>query len=151
MTHFLERLEYDRWKYDRWMEIRLLSEADTPAWRALRLEALQGEPFAFGSAAEDFQALGPEGAAARFRSLLSQGFLVGAFAGGGLGGMAAFHREQGTKERHKGSIYSVYVRPALRGKGIGRAMLACLADKAREDPSLEQISLAVATSRERRQ
>jgi ribosomal protein S18 acetylase RimI-like enzyme len=50
------------------------------------------------------------------------------------------------KERHKGNIYGFYVRQAQRGRKTGRALLGELLRIASENPSLEQISLAVATS-----
>jgi ribosomal protein S18 acetylase RimI-like enzyme len=73
-------------------------------------------------------------------------FNLGAFEDGYLAGTATFIRETGLKERHKGRIYGVYVSPAERGKGIGRALLADLLETARQDSPLEQILLAVATS-----
>ena len=49
------------------------------------------------------------------------------------------------KERHKASIYGVYVAPRFRGKGLGRALLATLLDAARQHESLEQILISVTT------
>ena len=54
----------------------------------------------------------------------------------------------GLKERHKGHIYAVYVAPAQRGKGAGRALIGAVLEKAKQDLSLEQILLAVATSQD---
>jgi ribosomal protein S18 acetylase RimI-like enzyme len=49
------------------------------------------------------------------------------------------------KQQHKGRIFGVYVAAAARGKGMGRALVMALVERARQDPSLEQILLAVAT------
>lgn len=70
---------------------------------------------------------------------------MGAFEDGSLIGMATFIRETGLKERHKGHIYGVYVGLAHRRKGVGQALLAALLERAKRDPSLEQILLAVGT------
>src|SRR5262249_17922329 len=56
-----------------------------------------------------------------------------------------FIRDSGLKDRHKGRIYGVYVTAAERGKGVGRALIAAVIERAAQDPSLEQILLAVAT------
>ena len=49
------------------------------------------------------------------------------------------------KERHKGRIYGVYVNSTQRHKGVGRALIATLLELAKQDASLEQILLSVAT------
>ena len=48
------------------------------------------------------------------------------------------------KDRHKGRIYGVYVTAAERRKGVARALLTTLLDRAKQTASLEQILLAVA-------
>jgi ribosomal protein S18 acetylase RimI-like enzyme len=73
---------------------------------------------------------------------------LGAFDRDILVGTATFKREPGLKERHKGRIYGVYVTPAQRRKGVGRALITTLLEKAKEDRSLEQILLAVTTCQE---
>ncbi len=57
-------------------------------------------------------------------------------------------RDTGLKEKHKGRIYGVYITQMERGNGVGRALISSLLDIAKEDPSLEQILLAVATCQE---
>ncbi len=129
------------------MEIRPLTEADAEAWRELRLRMLREHPDAFGSSYEENVVRPLESFAQRLREAHNppDRFILGAFEEGKLVGSAGLQREEGAKDRHKADIFSVYVAPELRGRGIARALLTELIARAKAAPGLEQLQLAVTT------
>jgi ribosomal protein S18 acetylase RimI-like enzyme len=124
------------------MEIRLLTADDAAAWWHLRLEALQNDPASFADSAEEHQNTTVERARERLgASEPGRNFVVGMFENGKLAGTAGFYRDQVIKERHKGHIWGVYVRPESRGKGAARALMQEIIRRARGLDGLEQILL----------
>jgi ribosomal protein S18 acetylase RimI-like enzyme len=127
------------------MEFRALAADDAAAWWDLRLAALESEPLAYGTSAEEHRATTIADAVTRIANLTDGSFLLGGWDLGKLVGMATFFRETGSKERHKGHIYGVYVAASHRGFGLGVRLLAELLDRVRCDPTIEQVLLGVGT------
>lgn len=128
------------------MHVRMLQESDADAFRRIRRERLERDPRAFAESIAEHDAISPETITSRLRRASGENFVIGAFAeSGDLIGIAGFSRSPRLKSRHKGVIWGVYVRPGFRGQGIGRAILAALIDRARQEAGLEQIQLSVST------
>ena len=130
------------------MEIRFLNSEDANEWWRLRLEALQGDPDAFSSSAEEHQSLILEDVRSRLGSPGGDSFVAGAFDEGRLIGMAGFYREKGLKTRHKGRVWGVYVTPSHRAKGVARLIMQNLLQRAMTIDGVEQIMLSVTTTQE---
>ena len=73
-------------------------------------------------------------------------FVLGAYDYGNLVGIARFVRETDQKVIHKGNIYGMYVAPEMRGRGVGRAILIDMIDRAKKMEGVEQIHLSVVSS-----
>lgn len=123
------------------MEFRKLTGDDAAAYWALRLEAVELEPRSFGPTPEEHRQITIEETRAFVERPHS--FVMGAFEGLTMIGTARFDREPGIKERHKGHVRGVYVAASHRGKGVAKGMIGALIDEVRNDPSMEQLLLAV--------
>ena len=128
------------------MEIRFLTPDDADAYWKLRLEALQGDPEAFSSSAEEHQSLSLHEIRARLGSSEGDSFVAGAFDDGCLVGIAGFYREKGPKTRHKGRVWGVYVTPERRGAGLGRRIMRMVLERGAAIDGVEQILLSVTTT-----
>jgi ribosomal protein S18 acetylase RimI-like enzyme len=128
------------------MEIRLLTPDDAAAYWNIRQEALEREPEAFSSAAEEHHATTVADAAANLAVDPATRFMLGAFLGGELVGIAGFFREQKFKTYHKGNVVGVYVKAQARGHGIGRMMMQALLERAAKIEGVEQVVLSVTTT-----
>lgn len=125
------------------LEIRKLGRDDAAAYWGLRLEAIEREPLSFGQTPEEHRLISMEETVALIEK--PDSFLMGAFDGDTLVGIARFERETALKERHKGHLYRVYVSASHRGRGIARSLIRAVLKKVREDTTCEQILLSVGT------
>jgi ribosomal protein S18 acetylase RimI-like enzyme len=108
--------------------IRRLGLNDVSAYRAIRHEALANHPEAFVSTAEAFA----QKSDGEIRQTLEALTVFGAvLPDGSLGGINAFMRHEGAKERHRGWMIQVYVRPEHRGSGMAAALVEHLVEHAR--------------------
>lgn len=122
------------------VHIRRLTADDVHAFRALRLEAMTAEPETFGTDILEEQAKAVETSAAT----LAETALFGGFVDGALVGMAGFARMKPLRERHKGTVWSMYVRAAARGQGLGGRLLQAVIDHARTE--VEILNLVVVST-----
>jgi ribosomal protein S18 acetylase RimI-like enzyme len=122
--------------------IRRLGPADAAAYRALRLRGLEEHPDAFTSS-HDEEALKPLSAAEARLAPAGPDAVYGAFVCDALAGVVGLSREQRAKNRHKATVFGMYVSPEFGRRGIGRALIRHLVAAARQDTGLEQLVLTV--------
>jgi ribosomal protein S18 acetylase RimI-like enzyme len=130
------------------MEIRFLNTQDIVIYRDLRLQALIESPTAFGSSYEEESCFSLTDFAARLRPHDdSTNGIFGAFGDKDrLIGMLGFSREKRLKRAHIGSLWSMYVLPENRGRGVGSALLDRALSYAQCLGNLRQIVLSVTTN-----
>jgi ribosomal protein S18 acetylase RimI-like enzyme len=69
--------------------------------------------------------------------------VFGAFVGGELAGVVGLAREPRAKNRHKASVFGMYVAPEFGRRGVGRALIRYLVAAAQRESGLEQLELTV--------
>ena len=117
-------------------------------WReakTLRLEALVEEPSAFASSYADEAAFDDTIWQSRLQSAFERKGNLSYFAEreGVLVGMAGATWSNRAKLRHTASVYSVYVRPRMRGVGIASALMQALLKELTSAIGIEKVSLTV--------
>lgn len=129
------------------LTIRLLTHADLPAYKALRDIGLQHDPEAFTSDFDTASALPPATYATRLGQPPDDHFILGAFdAGGAMLGAVVCEREARLKKRHEAELVGMIIAPAVRSRGIGKALLKEFDTLVRKLPGLEQVVLSVTAS-----
>lgn len=128
------------------MEIKLLTSENAEIYFTLRLRALKEEPEAFGGSYEETKDLPVKDIEDRLECS-DNAFVLGAFDPD-LVGMIGFYRRKGIKARHKGCVWGMYTSCEYRGKGIGKALMRKLIERASGLPHIEEILLSVVTSNE---
>ena len=126
------------------MNVQRLSPQHAPAYRALMLEAYAAHPDAFTSTVGERAAL----PIAWWEARLADGptpreVVFGAIEGSSLQGVAGLSFESREKARHKATLFGMYVPAVLRGRGLGRHLVASALDCARARPGVSLVQLTV--------
>ena len=124
------------------MHIRRLTPEDAPIFQALRLVALKEAPSAFASSYEEEKDFALALIEARLAARDDRG-AFGAFHDDELIGIVVLGRIDQKKVSHKAFIWSMYVAPAARGRGVGRALLDAALALARAVPGVRQVNVGV--------
>ena len=125
-------------------ETRILTPADQPQWRQLRLEALERFPQAFLTTAEEQRTR----AASDDRAQLAQGRWRGLFHEGELIGLGALIPMAYAAASHRFEVGALYVSERFWGTDAAQSFLDDLEAEARQKGAL-QLELSVAASNPR--
>lgn len=128
------------------MHVRAFSATDAPAFRRIRLEALQRHPEAFGASFAAESATDEAGFTARLAANTPPSAIFGAFDGDEIVGMAGFALRGAEKLRHKGVLWGVYLRDSHRGHGHGRRLVGHVIAHARAHVSALQATVVTANA-----
>lgn len=124
--------------------LRLLNDADLPAYKALRDTGLQSDPEAFTTDFDRASLLPAASYATRLGRPPQDNFILGAFdASGAMLGAVVCEREPLLKKRHEAALIGMIIAPEARGQGIGKALLKEFDAMVRQLPGLEQVVLSV--------
>jgi RimJ/RimL family protein N-acetyltransferase len=128
------------------VNIRLLRADEGDALRELRLEAIRTCPTAFGSDVGMTLATNWHERATMCDGSKDQAIFIaelGGDGGGAFGGMTGVYRQTSEKTRHACGIWGVYVRPQLRGRRVGEALLQAAVDWAAKHDGVTIVRLMV--------
>jgi RimJ/RimL family protein N-acetyltransferase len=127
------------------ISVRALNPADAEAYHTVRLCALREDPPAFGTIPEDEPDLSETGA--RLAAGDDRCFF-GAFRGEELIGIVRLSRYSAPNEKHRAYLAGLYVLPAFRRGGCGKALAREALTRAANTPGIRRVSLSVVTRQE---
>jgi RimJ/RimL family protein N-acetyltransferase len=126
------------------MMIERLGPSRAAEYRGLMLEAYAAHPEAFTSTVAERAALPLAWWEARLSAEpAAKDVVLGAFHDGEIVGVVGLSFEQREKVRHKATLFGMYVRPELRGRGIGRQLVLAALEYARERAGVMVVQLTV--------
>ncbi len=125
---------------------RKLRPGEAPMYRAMRLASLQRYPESFGYTHEEEAGISRLPFETAIDNATPDRFVIGAFAGSRLVGLAGFSRYDRAKARHRGQISQVYVDPGSQGRSVGAALMRALLDAAFDVTGIEQLDLSLVTT-----
>ena len=121
--------------------IRRIGTDDAAIYREMRLEGLKTHPDSFGASWED-EIEEPD---SWWTGRLESNTVFGGWIGNSpLLGVAGFYVPHASKQRHKGVLWGMYVRPDARGTGLAASLLQHVIAHARLQ--VEEIRLTVMAS-----
>ena len=125
------------------IHIRVLGPDDAREYWNLRLRALREHPEAFTSSYAEESIVPIEVARNRLSSDRPHAFILGAFANDNLIGIIGLEPGRRGKEKHKATLFGMYVAREHTGLGVGAKLISALLERARTAPPLHSIVLTV--------
>ncbi len=126
------------------VHFRILGDEDFEQWNQVRTEALDAAPFAFGRSNKD--ELPTRAKLFANNTDRDDRFILGAFEEDELVGIAGFYRHEPIKTFHKGTVWSVFVKPKFQGQGLGRKLMESTLEEAWKMSGLESILIGVSSN-----
>ena len=124
--------------------IRALTASDLDEFISIRKEMLASAVLSFG--ADPDRHIDRDQTARDLEAKNSENFILGYYDGDTLLGMVGCMRNVRKKERHKAMIWGMYVRPAGRGKGIGRKLISEAVHKISLVDGVDKVHLSVTSA-----
>jgi RimJ/RimL family protein N-acetyltransferase len=125
------------------LTVRELQASELAAYKALRDHALAHHEDAFTSDAATEAQRTAQSYAARLGAAGDGAFTLGAFRGDRLVGAVTCERDVRTKVRHIGHVTGMMVFAEEQNRGVGRALIDALIERAAADAELHQLTLNV--------
>ncbi|BCU79398.1 GNAT family N-acetyltransferase [Luteolibacter sp. LG18] len=125
------------------VSVRILTPDDAALYRAVRLQSLWEQPPAFSAQPVDEPTL--EEMATHLRADRDECFF-GSFSGRELCGILRLSRYSPENEKHRAFLSGLFVVQKHRHQGHARALVAAALERAKSDPGLRRVNLAVVTA-----
>ena len=130
------------------MQVSILAASDAPRYRRLMLHGYEHAADAFTSTAQERDAEPDSWWVRRIADPEHMSVGFGAFSGEELVGAVSLEFSCKTKTKHKALVIGMYVLPAHRGRGAGRALLGAAIDHAKSRSGTMLLTLTVTQGNE---